>query len=438
VNITLPEFLALGGALIGLLIVSALLVACEISLVKLRYADPEEFDLAALRSRKRIAFLLNRADWAAPVMRFSIMAVTIALGLVLFPMLEFSMQNIGFFQRQPGLTIKAIIAFLIAASVISLFGFLIPRGFALSSPMRALRLTSWFVIGLVACALPWFKVQRGLAKRLFRLLGVRFEHDYNVLDYEVQIRALAEDQQPPSAYVRKMLRNALRLRDLEVSDVLLPRNQVQFFNLQQPLSENLDLARHTGHTRFPLCDGDLDRCIGLIHIKDLFRHPGGPSKADPRAIRRKIERFSSSMPLEEALQRMLAQKVHMALVSDEFGGALGVVTLETILEELVGEIEDEFDTPESDEFTQTGPDEYLVDGLMAIHDLEEELEVAIETDEVSTVGGLITAELGRIPRAEETVRLSHWGLEFTVKDVDERRVLSVSVKKVPIPESDEL
>ncbi|MGE9296829.1 MAG: hemolysin family protein, partial [Puniceicoccales bacterium] len=331
----------------------------------------------------------------------------------------------------------AILAFVVAASVISLFGFLVPRGYALSNPPRALRLTSWFVIGIVACTLPWFKLQRSLARRLFLVLGLRFEHDFNILDFEVQIRALAEDQQPPTPYVRKMLRNALRLRDLEVSDVLLPRNQVQFFNLEQDLKENLALARETGHTRFPLCEGDLDRCSGLIHIKDLFRQPNKLEETELRAIRRKIERFPSTMRLEEALQRMLAQKVHMALVSDEFGGALGVVTLETILEELVGEIEDEFDTPESEELTQTGPDEYLVDGLMAIHDLEEELSVEIETDEVSTVGGLITSELGRIPQINETIPLEQWGLEFTVKEVDERRVLSASVKKIPIASDSE-
>jgi len=347
-------------------------------------------------------------------------------------MLKLLMQHIGFFELQPGLTLKAIITFVLAASVISLFGFLIPRGFALSSPLRALRLTSWFVIGMVAVLLPWFKFQRALAGRVFRLLGVRFEHDFNVLDFEVQIRALAEDQQPPTPYVRKMLRNALRLRDLDVSDVLLPRNQVRFFDLEQDFADNLRLARETGHTRFPLCEGDLDRCGGLIHIKDLFRCPGSLDQVDLRAIRRKIERFPSTMPLEEALRRMLAQKVHMALVADEFGGTLGVITLETILEELVGDIEDEFDTPGNEELTQTGPDEYLVDGLMAIHDLEEELGVAIDTDEVSTVGGLITAELGRIPAADETLTLAQWGLEFTVKEVDERRVLTTSVKKIPV------
>lgn len=433
---TFTDFLFLGAGLIGLLCVNALLVACEISLVRLRYADPDEFDLEDLRRRKRVTYLLNRADWAAPVMRFGIMAVTIALGLVLFPMIGYVMDKVAYFHSQPGATIKAIVAFLLAASVVSLFGFLFPRGFALSNPMRALRLSSWFIIGVVAVLLPWFKLLRSIARRLFGLVRLRFEHDFNVLDFEVQIRALAEDEEPPSAYQRKLLKNSLRIRDLEVSDVLLPRNQVQLFNLEDSLEENLTLARHTGHTRFPLCDGDLDRCVGLIHIKDIFRHPGDPRKIDLRRIARKIERFKADTRLEEALQRMLAQKVHMALVSDEFGGALGVVTLETILEELVGDIEDEFDLPESEDFTQTGPDEYLVDGLMAIHDLEEELNVEIDTDEVSTLGGLITNELGRIPLPDEVITMDQYGLEVTVKEVDERRVLAASVKKIPV-EADE-
>ncbi|MEO0794058.1 MAG: hemolysin family protein [Verrucomicrobiota bacterium] len=436
-TITFWDFLALGVGLIGLLIINALLVACEISLVKLRYADPGEFDPAKLRKRKRIAYLMDRADWAAPVIRFSIMAVTIALGLLLFPLLKYAMASADFFQSQPGTSIKAIVAFFIAASVISLFGFLIPRAFALSNPIRALGTSSWAVIGLITVLLPWFKLQRSIARSLSKMMGINFQHDFNVQDIEVQIRALAEDQQPPTAYVRKMLRNALRMRDLEVSDVLLPRNQVQFFNTEQSVEENLQLARETGHTRFPLCDGDLDRCSGLIHIKDLFRRTGPVETLGLESITRKIERFPHDMKLEVALQRMLAQKGHMALVSDEFGGALGVVTLETILEELVGDIDDEFDTPETEELTQTGPDEYMVDGLMAIHDLEEELSVDIHTDEVSTVGGLITSELGRIPEMDEQIVLDKWGLEFVVKEVDERRVLAAAVKKIPVVEEED-
>ncbi|WP_309380766.1 hemolysin family protein [Cerasicoccus frondis] len=436
-NTSLTEFLVLSGGLVCLLFVNALLVACEISLVKLRYADPDEFDIDALRSRKRVAYLLNRTDWAAPVLRFGIMAVTVALGLVLFPMIVFAMKSVTYFHGQPGATIKAVIAFLIAASTVSVCGFLIPRAFALSNPTRALRLSSWFVIGVVAIVLPWFKLLRGVARRIVTLMGLNFEHDFNVLDFEVQIRALAEDEEPPSPYQRKLLRNSLRLRDLEVSDVILPRNQVQLFSLDSSVEENLALARETGHTRFPLCEGDLDRCVGLIHIKDIFRFTGELNKNNLRKLARKIERFSADTMLEEALQRMLAQKVHMALVSDEFGGALGVVTLETILEELVGDIEDEFDIPETEDFTRTGPDEYLVDGLMAIHDLEEELDVHIDTDDVSTVGGLITNELGRIPETNEILTLDEYGLEFTVKEVDERRVLSAAVKKIPVVEDED-
>nr|WP_267908227.1 hemolysin family protein [Cerasicoccus arenae] len=424
----------MGGGLIALLFINALLVACEISLVKLRYADPDEFDLGKLRERKRIAYLLNRADWAAPVMRFGIMAVTIALGLVIFPMLGYLMDKLEIFESPTGELMKAFFTFAVIASFTSLFGFLVPRGFALSNPVLALRFTSWFIIGVVAVLLPWFKFIRSIARKLFGLLGMRFEHDFNVLDFEVQIRALAEDTEPPSPYQRKLLRNSLRLRDLEVSDVILPRNQVQLFSLDASVEENLALAHITGHTRFPLCNGDLDRCVGLIHIKDLFRYKGDLRQADLRKLARKIERFSADTLLEEALQRMLAQKVHMALVSDEFGGALGVVTLETILEELVGDIEDEFDMPVNEELTQTGPDEYLVDGLMAIHDLEEELNIDIDTDEVSTVGGLITNELGRIPETDETITMDAYGLEITVKEVDERRVISASVRKIQIVE----
>lgn len=430
-NTSFWEFLALGGVVAILLALNALLVACESSLVKLRYSDPEEFDLDALRRRKRLAYLMARADWAAPVMRFGVMVLALGTGLALFPLLDFLLASLAWPDAPLGRFLEAVVAFVLSASVVSFWGYLLPRAFALSDPIRALRVTSWVVIGLVAALLPWFRVVRAMARRFFGLLGWRFQHDFNVLDFEVQIRALAEGQDPPSPYLRKVLRNTLRLRDLEASDVLLPRNQVQIFDLEQDLEENLALARDTGHTRFPLCEGDLDRCTGIIHIKDLFRHCG-PLRADHLSLlKRRIERFPENAPLEYVLQRMLAMKAHMALVVDEFGGALGVVTLETILEELVGDIEDEFDTPEAEELRRTGPGEYIVDGLMAIHDLEEELGVTIDNDEVSTVGGLVTATLGRIPEPGEVVELPEPGLRIAVKDADERRVLSATVKVVP-------
>ena len=136
------------------------------------------------------------------------------------------------------------------------------------------------------------------------------------------------------------------MQELVVHDVLLPRNQVVVYDLDQSYEKNLDRMQVAGHTRFPLCYGSLDQCIGIIHIKDIFRATDDALLAQPVKLKRMIAQFTLETPLEEALERMLRAKFHMALVEDTFGGIVGVVTLESILEKLVGDIQDEFDSEE--------------------------------------------------------------------------------------------
>jgi CBS domain containing-hemolysin-like protein len=169
----------------------------------------------------------------------------------------------------------------------------------------------------------------------------------------------------------------------------------------------------------------LDDCVGILHIKDMFRWSGAAEDLDPMKLKRNVAMFDLETPLEEALERMLRAKFHMALAVDEFGGIVGVVTFESILEELVGEIQDEFDSEEEQIRALRAPDTYRISGLTPIHDLEESLGLEIENEEVSTFGGLITGELGRIPARGDTLSIA--GMQIMIDEVDERRVIAARV-----------
>jgi magnesium and cobalt transporter len=170
----------------------------------------------------------------------------------------------------------------------------------------------------------------------------------------------------------------------------------------------------------------LDECLGLIHIKDIFREEMPTAELDLMKLKRNLAVFPLETPLEEALERMLRAKFHMALAVDQFGGVVGVVTLESILEELVGEIQDEFDSEEEQIVKVRGNRRFRISGLTPIHDVEEALAIDIENDEVSTFGGLITGELGHIPeRGEE---LTCHGLHIMIEEVDDRRVIAATVQ----------
>lgn len=409
----------------GLIALNGLLVAADFGLIKLHFARFEFSSADRVEPGRAVGRLLDDVNQTSRVIRLAINLVTVALGFVLVLPLHAWAGGLDL----PGLPTAAIVAgFLTAVLIHYLVGELVARALALNHPAQSLRLALALVFPLRVFLGPFVRILSRLAEQLFRVLKVDAQMETNVLDIEVQMRALMRGGEEISPIMSRILKNTITLRKRVVQDILLPRNRIQYFDLTDTNATNIEVARKSGHTRFPLCEGDLDRCIGLIHIKDIFRFRGDWHQADLRRFRRDILRFSLDDPLDVVLQKLLTQKRHMALVLDEFGGTVGAVTLEDVLEELVGEIQDEFDKEE--QLVQVLPDgEFLVDGLAPIHDVAEALDVEITNEEVSTFGGFITAELGRMPRESSTVTLGR--LQIRITGATEKRVTSARVRVLP-------
>ncbi len=420
-------------ALLVFLIVYALFVGVEFGLVRIRYSQmtPEAYE--RLIRPRMIGWLVRDPDRTARALRFGRVLLMLfwsgAFFALITPLWEAAVESAG--GVAGGILFVLLCAF--GASVFYLLAELLPRAVAIRSPERILRRTGRLVALFLLLLLPFLWFLGRFKQRVYRLLRLNLDNDLNPLDIEVQLRAMGEEHAVLAPAVRKIIDKAIQMPDLDVSDVLLPRNQVQWINLQEDPRESLAMARRTGHTRFPLCEGDLDRCIGIIHIKDVFRAGPNSEVPDLRKMRRPIAILGPEEGLIEALKHLLGLKVHMALVVDEFGGAVGVVTLERILEELVGEIQDEFDM-EDEEIVPLGVNRYSVAGLTPIHELEERLKVDMDRDDVSTFSGLITSELGRIPEKGEIFR--HDRLEVEVTEVDEKRIIGTEVTVQPV-ETDE-
>lgn len=426
------EWIFWGVGILLLLISSGALVGCEFALVKLRYDPLETNDLEELRAHPWIRRMIDRSALTARILRFSKTGCTIILGTLLV-VFSWSIQLHWFPAGNfPTLLLVAVI-FGFALPVHYLLVELLPRGWALRNPGGMLRVTLPVVTFFEMISWPFLAVLWAVKARIYTLIGLKVEDDLNPLDVEVQIRALGEDTPVLSKVVRSIINRTLQMRNLTVADILLPRNQVVIFDMEDTLEENLELAKKNGHTRYPLCEGDLDHCIGIIHIKDLFRYRRDLATLDLKRMARPIVRFHENDPLERVFQSMLSYKVHMSLVQDEFGGVLGVVTLERILEVLVGEIQDEFDFEEN-LIVQLGAGRYRVSGLTPIHDLEKELGIDIGPSEVATFGGLVTQHLGHIPQARDKVTIGP--LEIQIIEVDETRIISTLVTLVePVEEA---
>lgn len=413
-------------AAVGLMLVlHAYLVMCEISLVKFRYENTKETQTERLKSSPGLRKLMENSDQTGRVVRFSKTLCTVAVGLFLIPLVS---DFFGLFELEasPDRWVVVLVSFVSAVSVHFFFAEIFPRGLAMRDPARAIQRSYRVLLVFQFLTYPVMLFFRALKKALFRKLGVDVEDELNPLDVDVQIRAMGEDSSQLSGVVRKIVNRTLQMQELVVQDVLLPRSQVIICDLEEDITSNLEVMKAAGHTRFPLCRGDLDECLGLIHIKDIFRWREPMSDIDLMKLKRNVAVFPLETPLEEALERMLRAKFHMALAVDEFGGIVGVVTLETILEEMVGEIQDEFDS-EEEQIVKLGTGRrFRISGLAPIHDIEEELEIEIANGEVSTFGGLITGELGHIPQRGES--LSYYGMEIVIDDVDDRRVIAATVE----------
>ncbi len=246
---------------------------------------------------------------------------------------------------------------------------------------------------------------------------------------EEELRLILEQSEKShevSTLGRDLLINALDLRDRVVRDIMTPRGEVVYLDLEDSFETNVKKAIESRHTRFPLCRENLDNTIGLIHIKELV-----PMMRDPHPdlmrIKRELIPVPEMMSLEKLLNLFLGKHAHVAVVVDEFGGTVGMVTLENVLEELVGDIQDEFDS-EKEEFRKINENEFTVDGALGLYELRDAAGLGLESADVSTIGGYVTHLLGHLPKQGEQVKIDHYLV--TITQTDGRRVGQLHFKKM--------
>jgi len=226
---------------------------------------------------------------------------------------------------------------------------------------------------------------------------------------------------------REILINALELNDISVKEVMTPRSDVVVLDVDAPFEVNLALATRSKHTRFPLVKGHLDNALGLIHIKDILTLI---NEEDPDFIRikRPLKVVPETMALDVLLQFFLKEHAHLAMAVDEHGDPAGLVFMDNIMEELVGDIQDEFDN-ESSSFKRLNDKEFIADGALTLNELSDLVpELDLESGEMATVGGYMIRELGHIPETEETLEVD--GYEAKVTSTDGRRVKQVIFRKL--------
>ena len=270
----------------------------------------------------------------------------------------------------------------------------------------------------------------GLLRALLRRLRRKDKNEAVREAIEDLIEEPPESDTPISEDQRVLLANILKLRDKTVADVMVPRVDIVGIAADTPLDEVVRLIQAEAHSRYPIYRESLDDVIGMIHIKDVLAYWGTSKKFNLRDILRRVVFVAPTLPVLDMLLDMRRSRTHMALVVDEFGGTAGLRTIEDLVEEIVGEIEDEHDVAQTPTVARRVDGTIDVNGRTPIELLEEEIGKVLSEDErreIDTVGGLIFSLLGRIPERGEVVRHPS-GVEFEILDVDPRRIRRLRVR----------
>jgi CBS domain containing-hemolysin-like protein len=419
---------------LGLVVLNGFFVASEFAIVKVRSSQLEALEAVGDRKARRAIDVTENLDAYLSATQLGITLASLALGWVGEPFLADLVSPIlaklSITSEPLARTLTVGIAFGIITFLHIVLGELAPKSIAIAKPVPT---TLWvsvplgFFYQLFRPAI-WF-LNGSATWVLQKILRIRPLSERELAHSEEELRVIlaqSEDAKQVTPIGKEILMNALDLRKRVVRDITTPRKEVVFLNTEDSFNENLTRAIQSRHTRFPLCDGHLDNAIGLVHIKDLLSQMREPAP-NLTKIRRDLLPVPEMMPLERLLTFFLSKHAHIALVLDEYGGTVGVVTLDNVLEEIVGDIQDEFDN-ESQEFKRVNADEFLVDGALALYELKDLAGITIESEDVSTVGGYITHLTGHLPAVGEQVKIPPF--QVTVTKADDRRVLEARFQRL--------
>jgi CBS domain containing-hemolysin-like protein len=422
-------------AVVLLVLANGFFVAAEFALVKVRLSQIEELARKGSWAAGITEKVLNRLDAYLSACQLGITLASLGLGWVgepfvahllepVFAMLGVSAERTHYFALP--------IAFFTISALHIIVGELAPKSLAI----RAARPTA------LACAPPlmlFFKVfwpfiwlLNTAANYLIRLCGIlpiQEGVDTHTSDELRLILAESAAGGELSRRERLMMENVLDLEDKAVRQVMVPRRDVVYLNTRRTIEENLELITESRHTRFPLCDGELDRVVGMVHTKDvLITQMKGEKLATLSRLARKIPFMAETMRLDVVLREFQKNRTHVAMVVDEFGTISGMVTFENVLEEIIGPIQDEFDR-ELPHIIKRSTGRYHVDALCPVDELVEKVGVVIPDEiDADTTGGLVVELIGRIPQVGERARLGRY--EIRVLDAEPTRVRRVELIEV--------
>ena len=424
-------------AIVGLVFVNGFFVAAEFALVKVRTGQIDQLAEEGNWAAKLTSRALDHLDAYLSASQLGITVASLALGKAIETSVEPAVQQLLTRLHLPdpewvvgglSISIVPVIALSLVTFLHMALGEQAPKSLAIRSAKVIALWTAPVLVAFYYLFFPFIWLLNAASNLTLLALGLGRTDHAEVAHTEEELRHLVAESVAGghlSRSERVMIENVLNLEEKTARRIMVPRPDIVYLSLARPLEDNLRVARTAGHTRFPLCEDDLTTVVGMIHVKDLFRAGGPGSRLDLRQLARKVPFLPESLRLDLLLVQFQRNRVHLAMLLDEYGSVVGMVSLENVLEELVGPIQDEFDR-EVPQVLPLGDGSFEVDAACPLDVLAETCGVAVPETEAETAGGLILDLLGRLARTGDSVVAGQHRL--TVLQADPTRIRRIHVE----------
>ena len=424
------------------IIANGFFVAAEFSIVRIRPTQLTEMAASGSSRAKMARRISKRLDSYLSATQLGVTLASLALGWVGEPafahLLEPSLIRFGIFGNAVAHSIAATVAFIVISALHIIFGELGPKYIAIDKTIGTSLAVAHPLRGFYVLAFPVIWLLNRSSNAILRVMGIKPAAKEEMVHSEEELRMILASSERAgvlSEENREIIEGVFQFSRRTARQIMVPRTDVVVLSTTRSIEENLEIIRVTRHTRYPLCDGTLDKTIGLIHVKDLLlAQLRGPGRSLTE-LKRDVLFVPENSTVEALLSQFIEHKTHMAVVLDEYGGASGIVSLENITEELFGQIQDEFDR-ERPEIEPLGNGRYRVRGDYLIEDLADRLKVDVGEPAEETIGGYVAARLGReVLRGDRTTL---GDLQIEVLEAERFRVRWVIVQtQAPSVEEEE-
>lgn len=412
-------------------------VASEFSIVKVRPSRLDTLIKEGNRQAVHARQVTEHLDAYLSVTQLGITLASLGLGWIGEPAVAKMLTPLFHLFHVPA-QLEHTIAFVVGFSVITalhiVLGELVPKSLSIQKTEKVVLFVAWPLIMFNKLMYPAVWFLNHVANWTLRRMGIHAASEAEEAHNEDEIRLLME-QSYKYGYIDKSeltyLDNVFDFSERHASEIMVPRTDMICMFLDDTFEENIQVALGERMTRYPICEEDKDHIIGFLHIKDLLRALNAGQKPDLRTLAREVLVVPESMPISKLLRLLQKQRKQLAILIDEYGGTAGMVTIEDILEEIVGEIQDEFDE-ERPEIEAEGDNIYSIDGKMLLEDVNDLFGLELSSESCDTIGGWVYSQLDYPPQLGQTVKLP--AAEFSVEELDNIRITRLKVQLLQDPE----